>query len=166
MKRIFFIGYMGAGKSHAAKLLAEASGRRYVDLDDAVELAMGQTIQEAFQEHGEAHFRRQEAMVLSEVVDDASIAIVACGGGTPCAIGVDRMLGNAGHVVHLDPSIDVLIPRLLAHPNRPFLESQGRPFHAQEIQVHWKERQSCYSFAHERLTEAVSEQDLLRWMQL
>ena len=166
MKRLFFIGYMGAGKSHAAKQFAQASGRPYVDLDDAVELAMGQTIQAAFLEHGEAYFRRHEAKVLAQVIGDTTIQIVACGGGATCASGVDQMLIRAGHVVHLDPAIEVLISRLLKQQHRPVLTRRGKPFDAQGIQNHWLKRHACYAFAHERLSETVSEEDFRRWMEL
>ena len=62
--RIFFIGYMGAGKSHTAKRLEEATGRRCVDLDTMIEEHMGLSIEAAFAQRGEAFFRNQEALVL------------------------------------------------------------------------------------------------------
>ena len=83
--RIFFIGYMGAGKSHTAKQLEEVTGRKCIDLDVAIEEQMGLSIEAAFSQRGEVFFRNQEALVLDKVLSDSTIEIVACGGGASCA---------------------------------------------------------------------------------
>ena len=54
--RIFFIGYMGAGKSHTAKQLEEVTGRKCIDLDVAIEEQMGLSIEAAFAQRGEVFF--------------------------------------------------------------------------------------------------------------
>lgn len=164
--RIFFIGYMGAGKSHTAKRLEEATGRSCVDLDSTIEEHMGLSIEAAFAQRGAAFFRNQEALVLDQVISDSTIEIVSCGGGAPCTEGAARLLTGAGHVVHLDPPIDVLIPRLLSNQNRPLLMRSGGALTELEIKAHWEGRKSCYAFAHERLVHPVSDRDIQRWIAL
>lgn len=164
--RIFLIGYMGAGKSYTAKRLEEATGRKCVDLDVAIEKHMGLSIGAAFAQRGEAFFRTQETLVLDQVLSDSTIEIVACGGGAPCAKGMGPLLTQAGHVVHLDPPFEILIPRLLSNPNRPLLMRSGAPLSELEIKAHWEGRKSCYAFAHERLIHPVSDHDIQRWTAL
>lgn len=74
---------MATGKSTVGRLLAERLGRPFVDLDDAVEEAAGQTVPEIFAGEGEAGFRRREAEALAHIVDGPA-TVVATGGGTAC----------------------------------------------------------------------------------
>lgn len=164
--RIFFIGYMGAGKSHTAKQLEEVTGRKCIDLDVAIEEQMGFSIEAAFAQRGEVFFRNQEALVLDKVLSDSTIEIVACGGGTSCAEGAGALLTRAGHVVHLDPPFEVLIPRLRSNPTRPLLMRSGAVLTELEIKAHWEGRKSCYAFAHERLVHPASHRDIQRWKAL
>lgn len=164
MKRIFFIGYMGAGKSFTARRLEEASGLQCVDLDDRIEQVAGRNIKTIFNKHGEAYFRRLETEVLEQVLLDPSIAIVACGGGLTCTAGVGQLIQDSGHVVHLDPPVEVILPRLLGNDDRPVLLDKGKSLTESEIRGHKRERHPCYSFAHQHLVESPSEEDIQRWV--
>ncbi|HWV85029.1 MAG TPA: shikimate kinase, partial [Capillimicrobium sp.] len=53
-RALAFIGFMGAGKSSAAREAAGALGTRAVDVDRLIEQRLGCTIEEAFAQHGEA----------------------------------------------------------------------------------------------------------------
>ena len=81
VNQVFLVGYMGAGKTSAAKALSEDSGLPMIDLDEALERQEGRSIFELFEQEGEAAFRAKEGTLLNEVAGCKDFPIVACGGG-------------------------------------------------------------------------------------
>jgi shikimate kinase/3-dehydroquinate synthase len=71
---LVLIGFMGAGKSTAARALAGA------DSDAVVEAELGTSIEAFFDREGEAAFREVEERVVCELLDRAP-EVVALGGG-------------------------------------------------------------------------------------
>ncbi|HEY8584305.1 MAG TPA: shikimate kinase, partial [Capillimicrobium sp.] len=81
-KAIVFIGFMGAGKSSAAREAATALGVRAADTDRIIEERLGCSVEEAFRRHGEAGFRAEEERVCVEVLDRAGAGdVISLGGG-------------------------------------------------------------------------------------
>src|SRR6185369_8940173 len=117
---LFLIGFMAAGKTSVGRALAEASGRRFVDLDDVIAEA-GEPVA-ALVARDEADFRRLEAAALARVIDDASDApIVATGGG--CAAYGDNLarMKTAGLVIALGVDVTDAQTRAAGGPPRPLL---------------------------------------------
>lgn len=83
---IYLIGYMGAGKTTAGRLLAEKLNWHFVDLDEAFEHIHGYTPAEYIRAFGIEDFRRKEKYVLEDLADQAPYdhVIYATGGGYPC----------------------------------------------------------------------------------
>ncbi|MBX7557735.1 iron-containing alcohol dehydrogenase, partial [Streptomyces sp. tea 10] len=73
---------MAAGKSHVAQHLAEHYGLPHVDTDRVIESRYG-PIPRLFRARGEAEFRRIEAQVVAELLDDPDTAgcVISVGGG-------------------------------------------------------------------------------------
>jgi shikimate kinase len=84
-RRIFLIGFMGAGKTSAGKMLAQRLGWTFQDLDEVIEHRAGQPVAGIFAAQGETGFRRMEKEALQEVLSQPLDAkhgmIVALGGG-------------------------------------------------------------------------------------
>ncbi|HMF89249.1 MAG TPA: shikimate kinase [Candidatus Angelobacter sp.] len=84
-RRVFLIGFMGAGKTSVGKVLAQRLGWTFQDLDDAIERRAGQSVAAIFASQGETGFRRIESAALRELLAEKSGAglgmIVALGGG-------------------------------------------------------------------------------------
>ena len=78
---LVFIGFMGAGKTTAARAAAAALGGRAVDSDTVVEERLGQRIDDYFASHGEGAFRELEEEVVCELLDNPPGPVVALGGG-------------------------------------------------------------------------------------
>lgn len=76
---IVLVGYMGAGKSTVAKLLAEKLAMPIVDLDKKIEESAQLPIPDIFAKQGEAAFRKLESQVLQESLQQTGI--IATGGG-------------------------------------------------------------------------------------
>ncbi len=138
---LFLIGFMAAGKTTVGQLLAARLGRRFVDLDQRIEQATGQTIADIFAAQGEAAFRRYEESALAEVAGEADV-VVATGGGTPCFGGNLVKMRAAGPVVSLLVSFDDVLSRIPDASSRPLLR-EGRA--AAERLFH--ERQAVYQDA-------------------
>src|SRR5688572_15024417 len=106
---IFLVGMMGAGKSAVGVRLAERLGRRFVDLDRAIEARAGATVAELFR-GGEEGFRALEARTLLEL--DGREAVVATGGGAVLRPGNLEHMLSAGRVVYLRAEVATLLEHL------------------------------------------------------
>ncbi|MDR0712102.1 MAG: hypothetical protein LBF67_07150 [Prevotellaceae bacterium] len=80
-KHISLIGFMGAGKSSVAPMLANMLGMPVVDADAMLEEKCGASIPQLIGEKGEAYFREQERIVLEEILASAIPTVISCGGG-------------------------------------------------------------------------------------
>lgn len=83
-RRVFLIGFMGAGKTSVGRALAQRLGWKFHDLDDVIELREGRTIAGIFAESGEAAFRHAESAALKALLAENGVQddlIVALGGG-------------------------------------------------------------------------------------
>jgi shikimate kinase/3-dehydroquinate synthase len=89
---VAMIGFMGAGKSTAARSAAQALGAIAVDVDHLVQDRLGKPIDRVFAEDGEAVFRAAEERITLELLDSEPAGterrVLALGGG---AIGSQRV---------------------------------------------------------------------------
>jgi shikimate kinase/3-dehydroquinate synthase len=104
---IVIVGFMGAGKSAAARTLAATRSRDAIDADRAIEQRLGRSIGEVFDRDGEAAFRAAEEQVVSELLDQASPDdVISLGGGAVTSKRVRRSLRR--HIVvwlDVEPSV-------------------------------------------------------------
>lgn len=80
MENIILIGMPGSGKSTVGKLLAEKTGKTFVDADAYLVEKAGRSIPEIFASDGEEGFRALETQVLSELGKQSAL-VIATGGG-------------------------------------------------------------------------------------
>ncbi len=97
---VALIGYMGAGKSTVARILAKRRGLPVIDTDEVVARRTGRSIGALFATHGEPAFRRYEREVILALIKERSLTpaqplrpqrIIALGGGA----GTDAELNRA-----------------------------------------------------------------------
>jgi shikimate kinase/3-dehydroquinate synthase len=102
---LVFIGFMGAGKSTAAREVARKLGTEAVDTDELLAERFGMAIPDVFERHGEAAFREAEERVALEVLGRDDAQVIALGGGTATSARVRAAL--APHtVVLIDIDVD------------------------------------------------------------
>ncbi len=77
---LVLVGMPGSGKTTVGKLLAERSGKSFVDLDEEIARRAGKSIPEIFASQGEGPFRQLEQEVLTEACAKSG-QIIATGGG-------------------------------------------------------------------------------------
>ncbi len=80
MTNLVLVGMPGSGKTTVGKLLAERSGKSFVDLDGEIARRAGMSIPEMFASQGEGPFRQLEHEVLTEACAKSG-QIIATGGG-------------------------------------------------------------------------------------
>ena len=132
---LVFIGFMGAGKTSAARAAAAALGARAIDADDVLEQRLGMTIEAYFAAHGERAFREQEEDVVVELLERPPGPVLSLGGGAVMAERVREAL--AGHtVVLLDVDVDTAWHR--AGGRRPLARDRDRfaALHAERAPVY------------------------------
>ena len=104
-KPVFFVGFMGAGKTSVARKLARTCGIASIDVDTYLERREGKRVKELFAEVGEEGFRAIETDVLRELAEKDPL-LVSCGGGVVLRPENRALLAEKGYVVYLQVTAD------------------------------------------------------------
>ena len=125
MKRIFLVGYMGAGKTTVGKDLSERLGLSFIDLDHYIEGRYHKTVGQLFAEKGEEVFRDIECRMLREVSMFEDV-LISTGGGAPCFFDNMGFMKATGTTVYLKVSVEELAKRLeICKATRPVLKGRS-----------------------------------------
>lgn len=108
-ENIVLTGMPGSGKTTVGKLLAEALGRPFLDLDVLIEEKTGMTSGQIIAQQGEPAFRDIETEVIREISCQNGSVIATGGGAVLRAENVDLLRMN-GRVFFLDRPVEQLIP--------------------------------------------------------
>ena len=111
---VFFVGFMGAGKTSVARRLARTCGISSVDMDTYLE--------EIFAEGGEDVFRAIETDVLRELASKEEPLVISCGGGVVLREENREILAESGFVVHLQVTVDEAASRISDKSSRPLFQ--------------------------------------------
>jgi 3-dehydroquinate dehydratase type I len=125
---IFLIGFMGAGKSTAAKALGEKTHRPVYEMDEIIEKTAGMSVSDVFSLQGEEGFRSLETESL-KALKGKPAGIVSCGGGIVTRPENIPLMKSMGTVVLLQVKPETVAERLKSEKeNRPLLkgEDSGR----------------------------------------
>lgn len=125
MKRIFLVGYMGAGKTTVGKDLAQMAGLTFIDLDFYIEGRYHKAVPQIFAERGEEAFREIERKMLHEVAEFEDV-LISTGGGAPCFFDNMDFMNARGTTIYLKVSVEELAKRLEACKHtRPVLKGRS-----------------------------------------
>jgi shikimate kinase/3-dehydroquinate synthase len=94
---VAMVGFMGAGKSTAARAAARALGVEAVDVDHVIEERVGKPIGQMFADDGEPAFRAVEEEITLELLRALGTRVLSLGGGALGSEPVRRAL--ADHLV-------------------------------------------------------------------
>lgn len=109
---ISLIGYMGSGKSHISKLLAEKIEFKNFDLDKEISRKKNMSIPEIFEKKGEIFFRKLEKETLEELLATENNCIIGLGGGTPVYYNNMEIINHNSITIYLRATIKTLFERL------------------------------------------------------
>ena len=107
MENIILIGMPGCGKSTIGRLLAEKTGKYFVDADTEIENMAQKTIPCMFAEDGETVFRDYETKVL-DALGKRSGLVIATGGGCVTKMRNYPLLHQNGTIFWLQRELDQL----------------------------------------------------------
>ena len=147
---IYLIGYMGAGKTTAGKILADKLGWHFVDLDDAFYQIHGYTTADYIREFGLEAFRKKEKYVVEDLAElPYEHVIYATGGGYPCWEDNMDCLLELGTSIYLRWSPEHLARRLSLTDlsTRPVLQGRTEEELLGFIAAQLEERDPIYSRA-------------------
>lgn len=108
-ENIVLTGMPGSGKTTVGKLLAEALGRPYWDVDGLIEEKAGMAPGQIILTHGEPAFRNLETEVIRELSPKNGCVIATGGGAVLRKENIDLLRMN-GKLFFLDRPVEQLIP--------------------------------------------------------
>ena len=107
-ENIILTGMPGSGKTTIGKLIAQKTGKSFVDTDDLIREKCGCEISEIFEKHGEDYFRDAESEVISELSKENGL-VIATGGGAVLRKENIGNLSQNGRIIFADADINELI---------------------------------------------------------
>ena len=116
---VFLVGFMGAGKTSAARKLARMAGLAAIDMDTYIERLDGRSTSRIFAESGEGDFRALETQMLRQLVEGEPV-LVSCGGGVVVTPENRELLrGDGAFTVYLKVTADEAASRISNLSTRP-----------------------------------------------
>jgi shikimate kinase len=142
--KIYLVGFMAAGKTTVARLLAARLGWRAEDIDELIEARERLTVADLFARHGEPYFRAAEKDILRLMLP-LRHTVVATGGGTFMDPENQQAIVLDGLSVWLDVPLETVIARLPVDGRRPLSADRA------QMERLFAVRQAAYAAAHLRV---------------
>ena len=155
---------MGAGKTTAARRLANHLGWEVVDTDAMFEEKYKISVCDFFNKYDEPLYRKLESEVLKSTADLENV-VISTGGGTACYFDNMEWMNQHGLTVFLRISEKAVIDRLLhAKRKRPLAEGKTEAELTEFVNQHYTSRLPFYQQA--KITVKAEDLDLDNLIQL
>jgi shikimate kinase len=142
-KTLALVGLMGVGKTTIGKRLAEHFGLPFVDADEEIERAAGQSVADIFAHYGEAAFRDGEQKVIARLLDGEQ-RVLATGGGALTHPKTRERLKEKAITLWLRTDIKVLARRVANKPHRPLVRDRNP---IEVLKAHMEQRYPLFEMA-------------------
>jgi shikimate kinase len=117
---LYFVGFMGTGKTTVGHAVAQRMGYQLIDSDVEIERKAGKSIADIFATEGEPAFRVMERDFI-EHGHPAKKCVVACGGGLVVQPGMLELLKSKGVIICLHATLETILKRTQGSRHRPLL---------------------------------------------
>lgn len=133
-ENIVLIGMPGSGKSTVGRMIRDAMGRPFVDVDDYIKQKAGMEISDIFRTQGEEGFRRLELEAVKELSLRSGL-IIATGGGTVLRDENVLSLKQSGRLYFLNRPPQNIVPTR----DRPLADTKEKimNLYKQRAPVYW-----------------------------
>ncbi|MDP2321551.1 MAG: shikimate kinase [Acidobacteriota bacterium] len=142
--KVYLVGFMGAGKTTAARALGKRLDWKVEDIDACIERAERRDIPTIFRQDGEPYFRSREREVLIGLLPERGV-VVASGGGTFVDPANRALMLKDGAVVWLDAPLTTILTRIPLDGRRPLAADRL------EMEQLYNQRLAAYRQAHFRV---------------
>lgn len=131
---IVLVGMPGSGKSTIGRLIAEKSGKVFIDTDELIEQKSGMVIPLIFEKYGEEHFRKLEIDSVREAGKKTG-CVISTGGGVVTRMENYEPLIQNGRIYFIERDLQKL-------------STGGRPLSKDMDAVNrlWENRKDLYEF--------------------
>ena len=147
MNKIYLVGYMGAGKTTAARRLASRLGWQVADTDAMFEEKYKISVCDFFNKYDEPLYRKLESEVLKST-EAMENTVISTGGGTACYFDNMEWMNRHGVTVFLHISEKAVVERLLhAKRKRPLAEGKSEAELTEFVRQHYTSRLPFYEQA-------------------
>ncbi len=164
MNRIYLVGYMGAGKTSAAKRLASRLNWKVVDTDDLFEEKYRISVDDFFQKYDEPLYRKLESEILKST-ENLEDTVISTGGGTACYFDNMDWMNLHGLTVFMRISPAAAVDRVLhSHHKRPLTRGKSEAELMEYVTWHYASRMPFYEQA--RITVKSENLDIEHLLQL
>lgn len=119
-KNLFFIGFMGSGKTTISAAFSKKYNRKNIEADDIIKAREGMSIKDIFAQKGEPYFRDLETKLYAELAE-MSDCVISCGGGSVCRPENVASMKRGGFVVLLEARPETILERVKDSDQRPVL---------------------------------------------
>lgn len=134
---IILIGMPGAGKSSIGIILAQSTGKNFLDTDSLIEKTQGKTLQEIIDSLGYMELRRIEEKILLKV--NLTDHVISTGGSAAYSHKAMMHLKSNGIIIFLDVNIEILKKRIFNFDTRGIAKRADQSF--EEL---FEERRALY----------------------
>lgn len=145
-KHLILFGFKHVGKTVIGKRLATLLQKKFIDLDNMLEKYYARqhakflTCRQIMQSQGEYYYRKQERLVLHQILQLRS-AVIALGGGTVLAKNNQQAI-KAHFLLHIIASPRLVFERIMASGHPAFYDPNKTPYES-FIRL-WEERSVIY----------------------
>lgn len=149
---------MGAGKTTAARRLAQRMGWEVVDTDALFEEKYKISVNDFFNKYDEPLYRKLESEVL-KATESLDHVVVSTGGGTACFFDNMDWMNQHGLTVFLRISPQVAVDRVIhSRHKRPLVEGKSEEELTEFVNQHYASRLPFYEQA--RITAKSEDFDI------
>jgi XRE family aerobic/anaerobic benzoate catabolism transcriptional regulator len=145
-RTVALVGLRGAGKSTVGPRLAARLGWPFLEMDDLITEAAGLSLDQIFELHGEAYYRRLEHETLRHVLARTDRLVLAAAGGVVNEPASWDMLAEHAHVVWLRARPEDHFHRVVSQGDRRPMADH--PAAMERLRALLAAREATYSTAH------------------
>ncbi len=125
---------MGSGKTIIGSKFAKILNYDFLDTDSLIEKETGKSINQIFNDFGEAYFRDLEEKFISKILFKKNY-VIALGGGVMTSLKLRKIIKKNSFNIYLNVDINTLNKRLENSKKRPLIKNANIKIKLKELYI-------------------------------